>query len=101
MTNIIFLIIILILVMKMSETDLRKLMEQGNSIALELKERIKTATIVNIYTFNDECIKLGPGSDDKLEISSIISINDDFITIQYASHITNILYNAISKIEYF
>jgi hypothetical protein len=84
----------------MSELDLQKIIG-GNSIKNELKDRIKTSLIINIYTVNNECIKIGAGSDDNLSISSIVNIEDDFLTIRFESHDVNILYNSIVKIEYF
>ena len=67
----------------------------------KLQDQIQTALIINIYLHNGELIKLGQGSPDKLMVSSIVDISNDFLTIQYDSHDTDILFSAISKIEYF
>ena len=67
----------------------------------KLQDQIQTALIINIYLHKGELIKLGQGSPDKLMVSSIVDISNDFLTIQYDSHDTDILFSAISKIEYF
>ena len=86
----------------MSKEDLMNALG-GSPHALmdELQKRIKNVLIINIYLYNGEIIKIGDGSPDKLKISSIINITNDFLTIKYDSHETNVLYTAIMKIEYF
>ena len=46
-------------------------------------------------------IKIGGGSPHRLKMSSIINISNDFLTIKFDSHDTDILFTSISKIEYF
>lgn len=67
----------------------------------KLQDQIQTALIINIYLNNGEMIKIGEGSSDGLRVSSIVDISNDFLTIQYDSHDTDILFSSISKIEYF
>lgn len=86
----------------MSELDLMNALGvQSHSLMSELEDKVKKALIINIYLNNGELIKIGDGSPEKLKISSIINITNDFLTIKYDSHETTILYTAISKIEYF
>ena len=85
----------------MSDLDIQKIMGTTNTTKNIIKERVKNALIVNIYTNTGECIKLGGGSPDKLTIESIYSINDDSITIAFSSHLTDIFYSNIVKIEYY
>ena len=86
----------------MSEMDLMNALGiQPHSLMVELQEKVKTALIINVYLNNGEFIKIGNGSPDRLKISSITNITNDFFTIKYDSHETNILYTSISKIEYF
>ena len=72
-----------------------------HSLMGELQERVKKALIINIFLHNGECIKIGDGSAENLKISSIVDITNDFLTVKYDSHETNIMYTAIAKIEYF
>lgn len=67
----------------------------------KLQDQIQKVLIINIYLNNGEMIKIGDGSPDKLKISSIVDISNDFFTIQFDSHDTDILFSSISKIEYF
>ena len=86
----------------MSKEDLMSALGvPSHSLVDELKEKVQKALIINVYLNNGELIKIGDGSPDKLKISSITDITNDFFTIKYDSHETNILYTAISKIEYF
>ena len=74
----------------------------SNALADELKNRIdKGVLIINIYLANGEMIKIGDGSPERVKISSIVNITNDFLTVKYDSHETNIMYNSIVKIEYF
>lgn len=66
-----------------------------------LQNKIQKASIINIYLNNGEMIKIGAGSPDRLKISSIVNISNDFFTIQFDSHDTDILFSSIAKIEYF
>lgn len=66
-----------------------------------LQDKVKQASIINIYLNNGDMIKIGAGSPDRLKISSIVNISNDFFTIQFDSHDTDILFSSISKIEYF
>lgn len=84
----------------MTRNNLQSLIDVSNSIKQRLEDKINASYIINIYT-NDEVIKLGPGSNDYLSIDSIIALDDDFLTIEYESHETDIMYNSIIKIEYY
>ena len=88
--------------MYMSKEDLMNAFGvSASDFSNKLQDQIQTALIINIYLHNGELIKLGQGSPDKLMASSIVDISNDFLTIQYDSHDTDILFSAISKIEYF
>ena len=87
----------------MSKEDLINIIGSSSTHSLynELKEKVNTALIINIHMISGECIKIGPGSPDRLTVKSITNITNDFLTIRFDSHQTNIMYNGISKIEYF
>ena len=86
----------------MSKQDLMNAFNIGsNPLIDELKVQIKECSTINIYLLNGELIKLGAGSLELLKLSAITNITDSFLTIQYDSHRTDILYTAIAKIEYF
>lgn len=67
----------------------------------KLKEEVKKALIINIYLNNGELLKIGDGSLERVQISDIVNISNDFLTVRYDSHYTDILFASISKIEYF
>ena len=48
---------------------------------------------------DDELIKIGSGS--KIKKDDVITITPDFVTIRYDSHITDVMFSGIKKIEYF
>ena len=86
----------------MSKEDLMNAFGVSSSdFSIKLQEQIKKALIINVYLNNGDLIKIGDGSPDRLQISSIVDIANDFFTVQYDSHETDILYTAILKIEYF
>ena len=68
--------------MILSDLDLQKIIGNTNSIKNELEKRMETASIINIYTLNNECIKIGSGSIDNLKKSSVINIADDFLNLE-------------------
>ena len=86
----------------MSKEDLISAFGASSSdFSNKLQDEIRKALIINVYLNNGEMIKIGDGSPERLQISSITDISNDFFTIQYDSHETDILYTSISKIEYF
>lgn len=74
---------------------------QTSDFAENLKKQVQRALIINIYLNNGDMIKIGGGSPHRLKMSSIINISNDFLTIKFDSHDTDILFTSISKIEYF
>ena len=74
---------------------------QSSDFANQLQQQVHNALIINVYLNNGEMIKIGDGSPDRLKISSIQNISNDFFTIHFDSHDTDILFSSISKIEYF
>ena len=63
---------------------------------IDIYNKIKKSAIVNIYTCSGECIKAKDGRHD-----FITSINSDFITLTFDSHITDIMFQSIERIEYY
>lgn len=82
----------------MSKEDLIGLMNSSSSHTLyyELGDKIKSATIVKIYTADNDCIRVK--GDRKI---SVTKITPDYITVQFDSHRTDIMYSSITKIEYY
>ena len=74
---------------------------QTSDFAENLKKQAQRALIINIYLNNGDMIKIGDGSPYRLKMSSIINISNDFLTVKFDSHDTDILFTSISKIEYF
>ena len=72
-----------------------------SDFSIKLKEEVQKALIINIYLNNGELIKIGDGSLERVQISDIVNISNDFFTVRYDSHDTDILFSSISKIEYF
>lgn len=62
-------------------------------------DNIKNRTIINIYMVDGELIKIGGDSD--LNKDNIFKVTPDFITIKYDSHLTDYMFSAIKKIEYY
>lgn len=85
----------------MSKDDLMSVLGTSSSHTLhtEFMSKIRDKEIINIFLVNEELIKIGNGSDIKKE--DIINITPDYLTIKYDSHITDVMFTAISKIEYY
>lgn len=85
----------------MSKDDLLNILDSSSTHTLysNFIERIKSYQIINIYLVDNELIKIGSGGQIKKH--DILSITPDYITIQYDSHVTDIMFSAIKKIEYF
>lgn len=85
----------------MSKDDLLNILDSSSTHTLysSFIERIKSYQIINIYLVDNELIKIGSGGQIKKH--DILSITPDYITIQYDSHVTDIMFSAIKKIEYF
>ena len=62
-------------------------------------DNIKNRTIINIYMVDGELVKIGGDSD--LTKDNIFKVTPDFITIKYDSHLTDYMFSAIKKIEYY
>lgn len=62
-------------------------------------DKIKSYSIINIYMIDGELVKIG--GDSNLNKKNITDITPDFITISYDSHLTDYMFNAIIKIEYY
>lgn len=82
----------------MSKQDLMSVINSSSVHALydTLLPRIKDSSIVKIYTLNGDCIKI---KGDKT--ICIIDITDSYITVKFDSHISDIMFSAIEKIEYY
>ena len=62
----------------------------------DLEKKINNSVNVLVYTLNGDIIKI---KGDKN--TSIIAVTPDSITVQFDSHISDIMFNAIEKIEYY
>lgn len=85
----------------MAKIDLMNALDSSSDFSIKLQDIVKKALIINIYLNNGELIKVGDGSLEKIQVSDITNISNDFFTIKYDSHDTDILFTSISKIEYF
>lgn len=85
----------------MSKEDLLQALHAPSyhTLYTEFLNKIQDYEIINIFLVDGELIKIGSGS--KLKKSNIITITPDFITIQYDSHITDVMFTAIKYIEYY
>lgn len=85
----------------MSKDDLLNILDSSSTHTLysDFIRRIENYQIINIYLVDNELIKIGSGGQIKKH--DILSITPDYITIQYDSHVTDIMFSAIKKIEYF
>ena len=85
----------------MSKEDLLQALNAPSyhTLYIEFLKKIQDYEIINIFLVDGELIKIGSGS--KLKKSNIITITPDFITIQYDSHITDVMFTAIKYIEYY
>lgn len=85
----------------MSKTDLMNAINGSSAHTLYdvFLDKIKSYSIINIYMMNGELIKIG--GDSNLRKKNIADITPDFITILYDSHLTDYMFSAIIKIEYY
>ena len=85
----------------MSKDDLLNILDSSSTHTLysDFMKRIENYQIINIYLVDNELIKIGSGGQIKKH--NILSVTPDYITIQYDSHVTDIMFSAIKKIEYF
>lgn len=85
----------------MSKEDLLQALHapSHHTLYTEFLNKIQDYEIINICLVDGELIKIGSGS--KLKKNSIITVTPDFITIQYDSHITDVMFTAIKYIEYY
>ena len=67
-----------------------------NTLYNDLPNKIKHSSIVNIFTFSGDCIKIKGDKD-----INVTDITPDYITVSFDSHITDIMYTSIECIEYF
>lgn len=81
----------------MSEIDLKKILDTSGSHTLSavLEEKIRYSAIVNIYTVQGNSFKIKGDRNNY-----VIDITPDFITVHFDSHIADIMYTAIERIEY-
>lgn len=82
----------------MSKEDLIGLMSSSSSHTLyhELKDKVDFAAIVKVYTADGDCIRIK--GDRKV---SVIKVTPDYVTVQFDSHRTDIMFSSITKIEYY
>ena len=82
----------------MSKADLMKVLDSSNVHTLydTLENRLHSHSLVNLYTVTGECVKI---KGDKH--ISIIDITPDYISIQFDSHVSDYMFTAIEKIEYY
>lgn len=82
----------------MSKADLMKALDSSSVHTLydTLEKKLSQYSLVNLYTVNGECIKI---KGDKY--ISVIDVTPDYITIQFDSHVSDYMFTAIEKIEYF
>lgn len=85
----------------MSKEDLMNIVGSSSHHTLydTFLDNIKYRTIVNIYMVDGELVKIGGDSD--LTKDSVLEVTPDYITIKYDSHLTDYMFNAIKKIEYY
>ena len=82
----------------MSKADLMKALDSSNVHTLydTLEERLARSSIVNMYTVTGECVKIKGEKH-----ISVANIPPDYISVQFDSHISDYMYTAIEKIEYY
>lgn len=67
-----------------------------NTLYNDLSNKIKHSAIVNIFTLSGDCIKIKGDKD-----INVTDITPDYITVSFDSHVTDIMYTGIERIEYF
>ena len=82
----------------MSKVDLMKALDSSSVHTLydTLEDKLKQHSLVNLHTVNGECVKI---KGDKYIF--VKDITPDYITIQFDSHVSDYMFTAIEKIEYF
>lgn len=85
----------------MSKEDLMNIIgsQSHHTLYDTFLDNIKNRTIINIYMVDGELVKIGGDSD--LTKDNIFKITFDCITIKYDSHLTDYMFSAIKKIEYY
>lgn len=85
----------------MTKIDLMNALNTSSSHTLYINflDKIQDYEIINIFLVDNELIKIGSGST--LKKKNIIDVTPDYFTIKYDSHITDVMFTAIKKIEYY
>lgn len=85
----------------MTKIDLMNALNTSSSHTLYINflDKIQDYEIINIFLVDNELIKIGSGST--LKKKNIIDVTPDYLTIKYDSHITDVMFTAIKKIEYY
>ena len=61
-----------------------------------LLPRIQDSSIVKVYTVSGDCIRIKGDKNTK-----VIDVTDNYITVKFDSHMADIMFNAIEKVEYY
>ena len=82
----------------MSKEDLMNLINSSSTHSLytTLLPRIKDSSIVKLYTIDGECVRIK--GDKNIQV---LDVTNEYITVKFDSHIADIMFNAIAKIEYY
>lgn len=80
----------------MSIEHLQEVIQSSHTLYNDLPNKIKHSAIVNIFTLSGDCIKIKGDKD-----TNIMDITPDYITVSFDSHISDIMYTSIERIEYF
>ena len=81
----------------MSKEDLIKMMgSSSHLLSTTLLPRIQDSSIVKIYMMSGECIRIKGDKNVK-----VVDVTDDYITVKFDSHMTDIMFNAIERVEYY
>lgn len=80
----------------MSIEHLQGVMQSSHTLYNDLPNKIKHSAIVNIFTLSGDCIKIKGDKD-----INVVDITPDYITVSFDSHVADIMYNSIERIEYF
>lgn len=81
----------------MTDIDLMKALNvPPSSFYLDLKEKVDKFAIINVHTISGKVIKIKGSTTIHL-----INIEPDYLTLQFDSHQSDIMFSAIEEIEYF
>ena len=81
----------------MSKEDLMKMMGSSSHLfSTTLLPRIQDSSIVKVYTISGDCIKIKGDKNTK-----VVDITNDYVTVKFDSHMTDIMFSAIEKVEYY